>query len=85
MQYDGYPAQSSRGTWQTIPETFATYHVEGTSNSIYDPQASAAAALAYMMDQYGMDPQTGAGIQEFASARGIDVNSGESGGGYFGY
>lgn len=85
MQYDGYPYQSSRGTWQTIPQTFATYHVEGTSNSIYDPQASAAAALAYMMDKYGMDPQTGAGIQEFASARGIDVNSGESGGGYFGY
>lgn len=85
VQYDGYPYQSSRGTWQTIPQTFATYHVEGTSNSIYDPQASAAAALAYMMDKYGMDPQTGAGIQEFASARGIDVNSGESGGGYFGY
>lgn len=85
MQYDGYPYQSSRGTWQTIPQTFAAYHVEGTSNSIYDPQASAAAALAYMMDKYGMDPQTGAGIQEFASARGIDVNSGESGGGYFGY
>ena len=85
IQYDGYPAQSSRGTWQTIPTTFASYHVEGTSNSIYDPQASAAASLAYMMDQYGMDPQTGAGIQEFASARGIDVNSGVSNGGYFGY
>lgn len=85
MQYDGYPAQSSRGPWQTIPETFATYHVEGTSNSIYDPQASAAAALAYMMDRYGMDPQTGAGIAEFASSRGIDVNTGESTGAYHGY
>lgn len=85
MQYDGYPYQSSRGPWQTIPQTFAAYHVEGTSNSIYDPQASAAAALAYMMDRYGMDPQTGAGVAEFAAARGIDVNTGVSNGGYMGY
>lgn len=85
MQYDGYPYQSSRGPWQTIPQTFAAYHVEGTSNSIYDPQASAAAALAYMMDRYGFDPQTGAGVAEFAAARGIDVNTGQSNGGYMGY
>ena len=84
-QHDGFPYQSSRGVWQTIPQTFATYHVEGTSNSIYDPQASAAAALAYMMDRYGLDPQTGAGIEEFAAARGIDVYSGHTTGAYVGY
>lgn len=84
-QADGFPYQSSRGTWQTIPQTFATYHVEGTSNSIYDPQASAASSLAYMMDRYGFDPQTGAGVAEFGSNRGIDVNSGQSSGAYLGY
>ena len=85
VQSDGFPYQSSRGPWQTIPQTFAAYHVEGTSNSIYDPQASAAAALAYMMDRYGFDPQTGAGVAEFGANRGIDVNSGRSSGAYIGY
>ena len=85
VQSDGFPYQSSRGPWQTIPQTFAAYHVEGTSNSIYDPQASAAAALAYMMDRYGFDPQTGAGVAEFGARRGIDVNSGQSSGAYIGY
>lgn len=85
VQLDGFPYQSSRGPWQTIPQTFAAYHVEGTSNSIYDPQASAAAALAYMMDRYGFDPQTGAGVAEFGANRGIDVNSGHSSGSYIGY
>ena len=85
VQSDGFPYQSSRGPWQTIPQTFAAYHVEGTSNSIYDPQASAAAALAYMMDRYGFDPQTGAGVAEFGARRGIDVNTGRSSGAYIGY
>ena len=85
VQGDGFPYQSSRGPWQTIPQTFATYHVDGTSNSIYDPQASAAAALAYMMDRYGFDPQTGAGVAEFGANRGIDVTSGRSSGAYIGY
>lgn len=85
IQSDGFPYQSSRGPWQTIPSTFATYHVEGTSNSIYDPQASAAASLAYMMDVYGFDPQTGAGVAEFGANRGIDVNTGRSSGAYMGY
>ena len=85
IQSDGFPYQSSRGPWQTIPQTFAAYHVEGTSNSIYDPQASAAAALAYMMDRYGFDPQTGAGVAEFGANRGIDVNTGRSSGAYIGY
>lgn len=85
VQADGYPAQSSRGPWQCIPSTFSTYHVDGTSNSIYDPQASAAASLAYMMDKYGFDPSTGAGVAEFGSRRGIDVNTGISHGGYVGY
>lgn len=84
QQVDGLPAQSSRGPWQTIPETFAAHHMEGTSNSIYDPQASAAAALNYMMDRYGVG-RDGSGIDEFAATRGIDPSTGESSGGYIGY
>lgn len=82
-QVDGLPAQSSRGTWQTIPSTFAAHHIEGTSNSIYDPQASAAAALHYMMEQY--DILSEGGLDEFARSRGIDPDSGKSYGGYHGY
>lgn len=51
-QSDGYPANSSRGPWQCIPSTFAAYHQEGTSTNIYDPVASCAAAMNYMMDRY---------------------------------
>lgn len=83
-QVDGYPAQSSRGPWQTIPQTFAAHHIEGTSNSIYDPQASAAAAMHYMMERYNISPD-GEGLQAFAAKRGIDVSTGELHGGYVGY
>lgn len=84
-QSDGYPFNSSRGIWQTIPTTFAAHHVEGTSNSIYDPQASCAAAMHYIMDRYGVSPDTSEGMDAFASARGIDLNTGRVVGTYKGY
>ena len=83
-QSDGYPAQSSRGLLQCIPETFSTYHVSGTSDSIYDPLASAAASINYTMDRYGVGPD-GSGLDAFASNRGIDPKSGSVTGGYLGY
>ncbi|KQV21700.1 MULTISPECIES: hypothetical protein [unclassified Kitasatospora] len=53
-QSDGYPANSSRGPWQCIPSTFAAYHQQGTSTNIYDPVASCAASMNYMMDRYNV-------------------------------
>ena len=83
-QSDGYPAQASRGMLQCIPETFSTYHVSGTSNSIYDPLASAAASINYTMDRYGVSAD-GSGLDAFAANRGIDPKSGAVTGGYLGY
>lgn len=83
-QSDGFPYNSSRGPWQCIPTTFAANHIEGTSTSIYDPLASAAASINYTMGRYGID-ENGNGLEEFASVRGIDIYSGESRGGYIGY
>lgn len=68
QQEDGLPFNSSRGTWQTIPTTFASNHVEGTSTSIYDPTASCAAAINYVMERYGADVH-GNGVDEFYAAR----------------
>lgn len=81
---DGLPAQSSRGAWQCIPDTFSAYHVAGTSDSIYDPEASAAASVNYSMQRYGIGPD-GSGLDEFAASRGIDPDSGDMVGGYVGY
>lgn len=67
---DGAPGNSSRGIWQCIPSTFAAYHMAGTSTSIYDPVASAAASINYVMDRYKVAP-TGEGLAAFASARGL--------------
>lgn len=75
-QVDGAPANSSRGQWQTIPSTFAAYHAAGTSTNIYDPEASAAAAINYISDRYNVGAD-GQGLEEFYAAR--------SGGGYVGY
>lgn len=83
-QQDGLPLNSSRGAWQTIPTTFAGYHVAGTSTSIYDPVASAAAAQRYMFDRYGMTPE-GDNMEGFAADRGIDLNDGSGSGAYKGY
>ena len=68
VQLDGYPGQSSRGLMQTIPTTFAAYHVTGTSNCIYDPVANVSAAMNYMMNRYGISPH-GAGLDEFYAKR----------------
>ncbi|WP_405016785.1 hypothetical protein OHV05_06525 [Kitasatospora sp. NBC_00070] len=51
-QSDGYPAGSSRGPWQCVPDTFAENHQKGTSTNIYDPVASCAASMNYMMSRY---------------------------------
>lgn len=46
--------QCSRGAWQTIPTTFARNHAAGTSNSIYNPVATCAAAILYVRETYGV-------------------------------
>lgn len=48
------PFMCSRGPWQCIPQTFARYHAPGTSLSIYDPVASAAASMHYVVANYGV-------------------------------
>jgi hypothetical protein len=53
-QSDGAPAGSSRGIMQTIPATFAEYHVPGTSDNIYNPVANIAASMNYVMKHYGV-------------------------------
>jgi hypothetical protein len=78
MLEDGAYANSSRGMWQCIPSTFAAYHMAGTSNSIYDPVASAAASINYVMSTYHVSPE-GSGLTQFAAARGVGT------GGYTGY
>ncbi|MFZ2175230.1 MAG: transglycosylase SLT domain-containing protein [Rhodococcus sp. (in: high G+C Gram-positive bacteria)] len=67
-QVDGSPAQASRGPWQTIPGTFAANHAAGTSTNIYDPEASAGAAINYMKDRYAIG-HDGSGLDEFYAAR----------------
>ena len=78
MREDGAYANSSRGMWQTIPSTFAAYHMAGTSTSIYDPVASAAASMNYVMNTYNVAP-TGQGLQAFMVRQGVGT------GGYQGY
>lgn len=43
----------SKGLLQTIPATFAQYHVAGTANSVTDPVANIVAACNYAADNYG--------------------------------
>lgn len=73
---DGHPFQCSRGIWQTIPQTFAAYHVGGTSKNIYDPTASCASSINYVMHRYNVG-HDGSGLQAFYGAR--------QRGGYTGY
>ncbi|QKW18516.1 hypothetical protein HUT16_05040 [Kitasatospora sp. NA04385] len=54
IQSDGAERDCSRGGWQTIPGTFAKYHVKGTSTDIYDPVANCAASMQYVMARYGV-------------------------------
>ncbi|MFI7274529.1 transglycosylase SLT domain-containing protein [Streptomyces sp. NPDC049879] len=43
----------SKGLLQVIEPTFEQYHVDGTSENIYDPVANIAAACNYAADRYG--------------------------------
>jgi Transglycosylase SLT domain len=54
VQADGGPLGAPRGPWQVKPATFAAYHQPGTSNSIWDPVANAAASMNYQMGRYGV-------------------------------
>lgn len=54
---DGYPLNCSRGLAQVIPATFAEYHADNTSNSIYDPVANIAAAIRYIRARYGVSEE----------------------------
>jgi len=49
---DGHPLNCSRGVAQCIPPTFAAYHADGTSESIYDPVANIAASMQYVRKHY---------------------------------
>ena len=74
LRSDGGHANSSRGMWQCIPSTFAAYHMGGTSTSIYDPVASAAASMNYVMHRYHVAP-TGEGLSAFAARQGVGRGS----------
>ena len=78
MMEDGGRANSSRGIWQCIPSTFAAYHMGGTSTSIYDPLASAAASVNYVMKTYNVSAD-GSGLYGFMARQGVGS------GGYRGY
>ena len=54
IQSDGHPLHCSRGVAQCIPDTFASNHVAGTSDDIYDPVANIAASMRYVMKRYGV-------------------------------
>jgi LysM repeat protein len=54
IQSDGHPLHCSRGVAQCIPDTFAGYHMAGTSMDIYDPVANIAASMCYVMNNYGV-------------------------------
>lgn len=51
---DGHFGQCSRGAVQCIPQTFAEYHVAGTSLDIYNLVASVAAGIEYIIHRYGI-------------------------------
>lgn len=53
---DGSGNGASRGLAQCVPGTFAQYHQPGTSNDIYDPVASIAASMNYLVGNYGVAP-----------------------------
>ncbi|MEV5832447.1 transglycosylase SLT domain-containing protein [Nocardia sp. NPDC052112] len=46
---------ASQGLTQTIPGTFSSYHVAGTSKNITDPTANIAASMNYVMHRYGVN------------------------------
>lgn len=54
-QPDGGPLHATRGPWQVMPDTFAMFHQAGTSNSAWDPVATACASMNYQMSRYGVN------------------------------
>ncbi|ORW00148.1 MULTISPECIES: transglycosylase SLT domain-containing protein [Mycobacterium] len=68
IQADGARLNCSRGLWQTTAETFARYHVGGTSNNIYDPVANASASVAYQMAGHGIGAD-GNGLAHYHAQR----------------
>jgi hypothetical protein len=54
IKLNGRPThfQCSRGIVQCIPQTFANHHARGTSLNIYDPVASIAASMRYVLSRY---------------------------------
>jgi SLT domain-containing protein len=62
----GHPSQ---GLMQTIPSTFARWHVAGTSWNIYDPLANIAAAINYSAHGKGF----GSGKGQMGSGHGYDT------------
>jgi hypothetical protein len=54
---DGHRLNCSRGLCQCIPGTFTTYHADGTSWDIYDPEANIAAAIRYVRKHYGVSAE----------------------------
>lgn len=65
---DGAAGDAARGIAQVKPGTFGEYHVGGTSNNIYDPEANGSAGVAYMMSRYHVAAD-GTGLQQFHTAR----------------
>lgn len=65
---DGAPAEATRGIAQMKPSTFATHHVAGTSNNIFDPVANGSAGVAYMMADYHVGAD-GTGLVQFHARR----------------
>jgi hypothetical protein len=64
----------SQGLLQTIPSTFAAYHIAGTSGNILNPLANVAAAINYAKHVYGpglMNSYGGLGSGHGYSAGGV--------------
>ncbi|MFZ5890748.1 MAG: hypothetical protein ACOY0T_06820, partial [Myxococcota bacterium] len=56
IKLNGRPThfQCSRGIVQCIPQTFARHHARGTSRNIYDPVASIASSMRYVLSRYNV-------------------------------
>lgn len=65
----------SKGLMQVIDPTFRRYHVDGTSNNIFNPLANMAAALRYIIDRYGKGNQAAA-LNAMVARAGIGYNRG---------
>jgi hypothetical protein len=68
LRGDGGAGDAARGIAQTKPGTFAAYHVGGTSNNIFDPEANGSAGVAYMLAEYHVSAD-GTGLEAFHARR----------------